>query len=175
MAAGGCNRDMKLVPPLVGMAVLAVAGCGTSSVHRAAAGCVPTPIVHGTPPAWSNAAWSMSSQPVTVPYALASGGVAMAVEAVGSIRAGHPTNPTNKVLWVMRLPRQGKPLEITARQGGRVVRINRPADSSPGEIYPSFVDLPTPGCWRLTLAWNRHRASINVNVQPRGAQHQPSS
>jgi hypothetical protein len=91
------------------------------------------------------------------------------------LRAGHPTNPHNKVLWVVRFPREGRPLLITARRGGRVVQIRLPPDSSPGEIYPSYVDLPTPGCWRLALAWGPHHGSLNVEVQPAGAQRQPPS
>jgi hypothetical protein len=103
-----------------------------------------------------------------VPYALASGGEAAAFFFADPLRAGHPTNPSNKVLWVVRLPREGKPLIITARRAGgsaQVVRIRREADSGPGEIYPSYVDLPKPGCWALTLAWGVHRASIDVQVQ----------
>jgi hypothetical protein len=67
----------------------------------------------------------------------------------------------------VRFPSNGNSLKITARSGtkpSRVVRIQRPPDSSPGEIYPSYVDLPRPGCWRLSLAWGRHRASIDVLV-----------
>lgn len=81
-----------------------------------------------------------------------------------------PDNPSNKILWIVRFPRDGHSLEITSRLAGdpsQVVRISRPADSSPGEIYPSAVDLPRPGCWRLQLAWGSHRASIDVQVHPR--------
>jgi hypothetical protein len=83
------------------------------------------------------------------------------------LRAGHPTNPANKVLWIVRFPREGHPLTITASQRtdrSQVVRISWPADSEPGEIYPSYVDLPKPGCWELSLAWGPHRASINIEV-----------
>jgi hypothetical protein len=100
-----------------------------------------------------------------VPYALASGGTAAAFFFADPLRAGHPINPSNKVLWVVRFPRAGKPLTITARRAAgssQVVRIRRPADSGPGEIYPSYIDLPEPGCWQLTLAWGAHRAGINV-------------
>lgn len=88
-----------------------------------------------------------------MPYALASGDAAPAFFFAPRLRAGHP-------------------LKITARLGSdrsRVVRISWPADSSPGEIYPSDVDLPRPGCWRLELAWGSHRASIDVQVHPRSA------
>jgi hypothetical protein len=47
-----------------------------------------------------------------------------------------------------------------------VVRIVRMADSSPGEIYPSYVDLPAPGCWRLSLRWGAHAAQLDVEVHP---------
>jgi hypothetical protein len=83
---------------------------------------------------------------------------------VGGLRAGHPVDPANKVLWVVRAPRHGRPLRIVARRGGATVRISRAADSGPGEIYPSYVDLPKAGCWRLTLAWGPHRARIDVAV-----------
>jgi hypothetical protein len=103
-----------------------------------------------------------------VPYALASGAKAAAFFFADPLRVGHPTNPSNKVLWVVRFPRDGKPLIITARRAvgsSPVVRIKREADSGPGEIYPSYVDLPKPGCWQLSLAWGVHRASIDVQVQ----------
>ena len=61
------------------------------------------------------------------------------------------------------------PLEITARLGhepSELVRSSWPADSEPGEIYPSGVDLPKPGCWHVALAWGSHRASIDVEVHP---------
>ena len=131
--------------------------------------CLPTPVHRGAPPAWSATAWSDSSPGFTVPYTLASRDAAAAFFFAGALRAGHPTDPANKVLWVVRFPRDGHPLNITARlstEPSNVVRISRPADSSPGEIYPSYVDLPKPGCWRLALAWGTHRASVDVQVQP---------
>jgi hypothetical protein len=104
-----------------------------------------------------------------VPYALASKDAAAAFLFAGRLRAGHPTNPSNKVLWVVRFPRDMHPLTVTARFGAdpsKLVRFSRSADSSPGEIYPTSIDLPTPGCWQLALAWGPHRASIDVRVDP---------
>lgn len=101
----------------------------------------------------------LSSDPspgFSVPYALASGDAAGAFLFAPRLRAGHPDNPANKVLWVVRSPRDRHTLTITARLSRdprEVVQFSRPADSSPGEIYPSYVDLPKPGCWRLSLAW----------------------
>ena len=138
-------------------------------ITTADAACVPATVHTGPPPRWTAAAWSDSSPGFSVPYSLASGDAAAAFFFVPRLRAGQPSNPSNKVLWVVRFPRNGQPLEITARLGrnpARVVRISRPADSSPGEIYPSEVDLPQSGCWKLQLAWGSHRASIDVQVHP---------
>lgn len=145
------------------------AGGGAGAGVGAGARCVPAPIHGGRPPAWTAAAWSDSSPGFTAPYALASGDAAGAFFFAPRLRAGHPDNPSNKVLWIVRFRRNGHPLTITARPGvgaSDVVRISRPADSSPGEIYPSYVDLPKPGCWRLSLAWGSHRAQIDVKVYP---------
>ena len=138
-----------------------------SSSSSAGVPCVPAAIHRGAPPGWTAAAWSDSSPGFTVPYALASNGGVGAFFFAPRLRAGHPTNPANKVLWIVRFPRDGHPLTITAHLSGHPsehVQSSWPADSEPGEIYPSYVDLPKPGCWRLSLAWGPHRASIDVEV-----------
>jgi hypothetical protein len=157
--------------------VFVLASCGgsrpvptRSASSGADAPCVPAAIHLGAPPAWTAAAWSSSSPGFTTPYALASNGAAGAFFFARPLRAGHPSNPSNKVLWIVRFPRNGNPLLITARLSGdptAVVRISRPADSSPGEIYPSYVDLPKAGCWQLSLAWGPHRARIDIQVERR--------
>ncbi len=164
------------VTGVVVAAALLLASCGgsrTASTRRTAAKvparCVPAAIHHGAPPPWTTPAWADSSPGFRVPYALASGDAAAAFFFAPRLRAGHPENPSNKVLWVVRFPRNGNPLEITARLGrdpSRVVRTSWSAGSSPGEIYPSGVDLPAPGCWHLALAWGPHRASVDVEVHP---------
>ena len=74
-------------------------------------------------------------------------------------------DPDNKILWITRLPRNGQPLRIAAhpeRAMGPTIRSSWSADSSPGEIYPSIVDVPTPGCWRFSLAWGPHSDRIDL-------------
>jgi hypothetical protein len=142
------------------LAALALAGCGGTARRGA---CAPAPVKTGAPPDWTAPAWADSSPNSRMPYAVADGDAAAAI-FFAPLRAGHPEDPANKVLWVVRAPRDGKPLHIVPRQGETTVRIARPADSGPGEIYPSYVDLPKPGCWRLDLAWGPHRARIAVAV-----------
>jgi hypothetical protein len=150
--------------------VLVLASCGGAAPagsRHPITHCAATAIHHGAPPAWTKGAWADSSPGFSVPYSVATGGRAAAFFFADPLRAGHPTDPANKVLWVVRQPRDGMPLTISARREGSrspAVRISRPADSGPGEIYPSYVDLPQAGCWRLALAWGSHRAAIDVQV-----------
>jgi hypothetical protein len=151
--------DVRVAVVLVLVPVLCA--CGGAS----RGGCSPAPVHSGPPPKWTADVWSSSSPWAAPSYALADGGAAAAFMFVGGLRPGHPTDPANKVLWVVRAPRDGKPLRIVARRGDAAVRMSQPADSGPGEIYPSYVDLPTAGCWRLTLAWGPHRARIDLAVK----------
>jgi hypothetical protein len=75
----------------------------------------------------------------------------------------------DKILWHVRLPRDGNPLHIAARPRGRhapVVRVERPDGSGPGEIYPDGFAVPTPGCWHVTLSWGPHTDTVDLQYQP---------
>jgi hypothetical protein len=76
------------------------------------------------------------------------------VGMIGALRAGHPENPSNKILWVARYTNNSY-LTITAdprgASGPNVTYEALPA--SPGNIYPSTIDVPQPGCWHLDLAY----------------------
>jgi len=158
------------------LAVAVIASPRAARSATAAAGvCVAAPIHRGAPPAWSASAWS-SSPGFRLPYSLASGDSAAAFFWV-RLRAGDPSNPANKVLWVMRYPRQHTPLRILARWGASAAvtaRSSWPPDSSPGEIYPSYLNLPKPGCWQLTLRWSSHTARLDVEIDPAGSRSGPA-
>lgn len=91
-------------------------------------------------------------------------------EAIGFLFAEPLTAPpghaghSNKILWFVRLPRLGSPLTMDGRRVGAsgVAHDVQAADSSPGEIYPSIVDVPSPGCWHFTLSWAGHRDEIDL-------------
>ena len=167
---------MRTPTALATAAALATIGalCGVVAAAGpagAAGGCTPTAIHRGTLPAWTAPAWADSSPGFRLPYALASGDSAAAFFWV-DLRAGDPSNPANKLLWVMRYARRGTPLRILARWGGDPavsVRSSWPADSSPGEIYPSYLNLPRAGCWALTIRWSSHAARLAVQIAPAGS------
>jgi hypothetical protein len=73
--------------------------------------------------------------------------------------------PDNKILWYVRFPREGKPLMAEGHPLGAsqpVARFSQPANSGPGEIYPSGPVVPTAGCWHFTLTWNGNSAAVDL-------------
>jgi hypothetical protein len=164
---------------LVALVILCVglAACGgTRSVHHprpgptaVAHGCGATTLHRGTLPAWAEPAFSAGGSSASPwPYGVAQHGTVVAVVFGFPLRAGTPrADRANKVLWIMRLPRRGSPLSITAAPlsdgGGRArVHATWPADSGPGEIYPSYVNVPHAGCWRVTVRWAHHTDTIDL-------------
>jgi hypothetical protein len=112
-------------------------------------------------PAWTAA----SHAPVGIPVAVSVNGLVAAFFFAHQLRAPAASDASNKILWVVRLPRQGQDLRITARPLGRtepVVVLTESASASPGEIYPSIVDMPTAGCWQFMLTWAGHEDSMDV-------------
>lgn len=70
----------------------------------------------------------------------------------------------DKVLWVARYPREGHALRVTISKlgTGQARHWEFPADASPGEIYPSYVHAPSPGCWHVVARWGSHRATLDL-------------
>lgn len=130
-------------------------------------GCGATPIYKGYEPVWLDKAGALNN-PRGLPYVLAVEETAAGFIFGYPLRAGHPTNPSNKILWVVGLPRNGSSLEITGQLSGAdvsSVHESEPANSGPGEIYPSIVDVPQSGCWRFDLSWAGHRAALYLQYQ----------
>jgi hypothetical protein len=126
--------------------------------------CGSTTVVAGSIPQWLDDAGGHNN-PSSLPYVIAHPALAAAFLFVQPLRAGHPENPANKVLWVVRTPRtgpltiDGHPLAAAAPTMHEVL----PANSGPGEIYPSYVDVPTAGCWHFDLQWAHSHAQVELN------------
>ena len=75
--------------------------------------------------------------------------------AVVGVLFGYPlTSPPrpsrqNKILWVAKDAQSG-PLHIRAQLNGSGPVVEREVGFGGGQ---SIIDLPSPGCWRLTLVW----------------------
>ena len=106
--------------------------------------------------------------PADLPYVLAVPQTAAGFIFGYPLRAGHPVNPSNKILWVVDSPRSGSLLQITGQLSDAnepSVHESVPANSGPGEIYPSIVDVPQPGCWRFDLSWSSQHAAVYLVYQ----------
>ncbi len=98
---------------IAGTCLVAACGSTRATVRRVpgptlvAGGCGATNLYHGRVPAWTAPAFSDSSPgPPPWPHALSRRGTVVAIVFGDPLRADDPTNTANKVLWIMRLPRQ---------------------------------------------------------------------
>jgi hypothetical protein len=100
-------------------------------------------------PQW---AWTGFSNPKAggVPYVLGDRGDMVAVLFGQPLSAPEAKDHSNKILWVSREGSGPGPLEIQATRVGSTVSVHRTIVNGPG---PSYLLLPTPGCWHLSLTW----------------------
>ena len=82
------------------------------------------------------------------------------------------TRTSEKILWIVpRRKRVGLRLAISGRRDGSttVTYRRRVAEASstqtPQHLFPSTLDLPVPGCWKLTLRTARVSATVSVLAQ----------
>ena len=168
------------LPAILGAVLLIAAGCtGSGALHRAASaatasastastastaasdGAADAPcryklITHDLP-TWARAGFQ--GPPFnTVPYVTSSGGDIVAV-LFGSMLAPPPsaTEGQNKVLWVPKDPSAGA-LTVDAH----LVGTSENVDIGDISFGPSYVDVPKPGCWRLTLHWIGPTETVDI-------------
>lgn len=182
------GAHFRAVAPLIAVPLLAVvlAGCGgqpaattpttatTTTTKTTAAtvtgssdgvACGSTPIHTGDLPGWAADAGAPG-----LPYVMAHEGNLIGVLFVQPLAAPARTTgpntagPNNKVLWISRVPREGAELRLTLTPAaGPAVTLAAPAGSSPGEIYPSIVDVTGPGCWSVMAEWGNNRATLELS------------
>jgi len=75
----------------------------------------------------------------------------------------YPDGSTTKVLWEITNPQASDTIEVVGRKlsgGSEVFRQSFPGAASPAGDYPSIVNVPTAGCWRLDLKSGTVTASV---------------
>jgi len=125
----------------------------------AAVATTPAPACDGTPtsqvlPDWARGGFS-DPEPV-VPFVRSRSGNVVAILFGGHLYSPPRKDVSNKVLWVWRdIPGTtggaggtGGSLTMTAQLAGTHTVVTR---GLPQPAGPSTVDLPQPGCWRITL------------------------
>lgn len=128
-------------------------------------GCGSTPIFKGGAPVWMLQLEGPSVYTDVTPYALASPPMAAAVIFGYPLRAGHPQNPDNKILWLVSLPPRAGSLDIAAHLVGTDTPLvsQSAAFLASGDI-PSIIDMPQPGCWQFDLSWSGHQRWSSSNI-----------
>lgn len=126
--------------------------------------CGSTAVLRGGIPSWLDQAGGYNN-PSSLPYVIAHPAQAAGFIFTYPLRAGQRENPSNKILWVVRVPRTG-PLTIDGHPLGAtapIVHEVRPANSGPGEIYPDGVDVPNAGCWQFDLRWANSHVQVELD------------
>ena len=140
-----------------------------ATATTAADGCGSTAVLKGDIPGWLDTA-SGHNTPTNVRYVIGHPPLVAAFLFSDPLRTGHPENPANKILWVVRTPRNGSALTIDGHPLGAAspsVHESKGADYDPGEIYPDGVDVPTAGCWQFDLRWATSHAQVELNYVAR--------
>ena len=140
---------------LVGAIVVAAMAGASPSVAASSpsTGCQATVIV-GVLPVWARGGFS-DPRP-RMPYVLGRAGKISAILWADPLQSPAPKDHNNKILWVSRAPTvPGSDLRISAQRMAGSTPLGAPAArkvmGSPG---PSIINLPSAGCWRLTLRWS---------------------
>ena len=124
-------------------------------------------IRHGVLPKWARAGFS-EDRP-RLPHAIGRSGDIAALLLGYPLRSPRPVKRSNKILWVSRVPLEPpSALRISAQRMRGRQRLGSPVrrvvEDGPG---PSIVNLPAPGCWRLSLAWSGHRDGLDLVYEAR--------
>ena len=141
----------------VAMAAAAPAGAGSSPAPACH-----SVVHHGVLPTWARTGFS-DPRP-RLPHVIGRSGEIAALVFGYPLRSPPLADRGNKILWVSR--RAVKPLSdlrIRAQRMAGRRRVGRPVTrvvvGGPG---PSGIDLPAPGCWRLTLRWSGRTDELDL-------------
>ena len=142
--------------------VYAVRGSGARSSH--------TPTGTGSPcdgavvtsalPPWARAGFSPNAY--GKPHVTGASGDIIGVLFTDPLRSPPASGRNNRILWVAKNPGSG-PLLIRAHLERSDQVATRTVAGGPGL---SIIDMPTPGCWQLTLTWSAHTDTTALPYQP---------
>jgi hypothetical protein len=129
-------------------------------------GCGSTQILKGGSPQWVHKLAGTSTYVDTVPYVLAAPPTVAGFLYGYPLRAGHPTDRNNKILWLVNLGPRAGALNITAHLiGATAPAVSTGAGFIPSGDAPSIIDMPEPGCWEFELSWSGRQATVDITYQ----------
>ncbi|GAA1526086.1 hypothetical protein GCM10009827_048580 [Dactylosporangium maewongense] len=167
VVSGGCTAN-RPQPPSQTAPALGAPSPGAPSLSTptqtvpatpARSGCG-SPVDTGPLPEWARAGFTGDS---SMPHVLSDHGTIVAAMFGHPLAVTRPDGSSNKILWVAKDPTPPGDLQIDATRTGTQDVVRRTVPGGPG---PSIIDLPQPGCWRLTLTWPAHTDTLDLTYQP---------
>ena len=159
LAVAGCSSAIAVVTPSpspnrspTSAAVPVTGGCGTTQVYK------------GGEPDWLTQAGD-NNNPNGLPYFITDPPIAAGFIFGYPLHAMAAGKQGNKILWVVGIARNEADLHIAGHPlaaAAPTVQLSFPPNSSPGEIYPSEVDVPQAGCWHFDLSWGKNKTTVDL-------------
>lgn len=150
---------LRWIAPLIAATVAAAVAAPAGSSTLPA--CHST-VRHGVLPSWARTGFS-DPRP-RLPHVIGHSGEIAALVFGYPLRSPPARDRGNKILWVSRRavhPLSDLRIRAQRMEGRR--RVGRPVTrvvvGGPG---PSGIDLPAPGCWRLTLRWSGRTDALDL-------------
>jgi len=150
---------------LAAAVVVLVTRAGSGDERPSAAGGCRSAVSTAVLPGWARAGF-FDGQP-RVPHVLGTHGRIVAILFGGTLHSPPSPDLRNKILWVSPTG-DAAPLRIDATHAGDGEHAHRQVAQGPG---PSYVDLPSAGCWHLDLTWGlagRQKDSLDLTYAPPG-------
>jgi hypothetical protein len=127
-----------------------------SPANAGASSCASTPPVSSLP-AWAQNGFTPPD--LAMPHVVGTAGNILAIlwATPDALHAPALTDRANKILWVSRVSSGPMTIRATLAGSTRTATVNLP--DGPG---PSYVNMPSPGCWTLHLSWGGHTDQLSL-------------
>jgi hypothetical protein len=148
----------------VALSALTAAGCSGSSYNaRSQASACASQVRVGVLPRWARGGFS-DPRP-RMAYELGREGKIAALVWGFPLHSPPPRDHNNKILWVSRVSTDpGSNLRIAAQRMQGTTPVGTPVSRAVmGGPGPSIINLPSAGCWRLTLHWSGRVDSLDLD------------
>jgi hypothetical protein len=146
------------VKTLAFFAVLLLAGCTQAAARQEPEPPCAPQVRTDALPVWARGGFSDDGSGLQ--HVLGDRGEIIAILFGAPLSSPPAKDRNNKILWVSKQRvEMGDQLKIEATLDGTSVRAEDKVDGGPG---PSIVDLPQPGCWRLTLSWSGRTDTLDL-------------
>ena len=163
----GSVPTLRWAVSLIAIVVAAGAPAGAPAGASSSPPACHSVVHHGVLPSWARTGFS-DPRP-RLPHVLGRSGDIAALVFGYPLRSPPGKDRANKILWVSR--REVTPLSdlrIHAQRMDGRHRVGRPVTRVVvGGPDPSGIDLPAPGCWRLTLRWSGRTDELDLQYAHR--------